>query len=66
MCCVGEEVFVFVLTEEEKLWIPSKLIEIRFDQGDPLKIQAGPLKEETKKPDNRNADPHYMGTAETG
>lgn len=33
MCCVGEEVFVFVLTEEEKLWIPSKLIKIRFDQG---------------------------------
>jgi hypothetical protein len=29
MCCVGEEVFVFVLTEEEKLWIPSKLIKIR-------------------------------------
>jgi hypothetical protein len=29
---------MFVSTGKEKLWIPSKLIEIRFDQGDPLKI----------------------------
>lgn len=35
MCEAGEEVFVFVSTEEEKLWVPSNLIKFRFKQKRP-------------------------------
>ena len=30
MCCIGGEVMTFASTWNEKLWIPSKFIEIRF------------------------------------
>ena len=59
--------YIFISTGNEKLQIPSKLIKIRFYQGDLLKILTTNIKKETKKNYNYKsnicADPPTIGTA---
>lgn len=49
MCYGGEEVLSYVPTGKERLWVPSKLIKIRYHEGDLLKILATDRKKEIKK-----------------
>lgn len=56
MCCIGRE--LMLLFPKEKLWIPSKLIKIRFDGGkNLLKILTTDMKKITMK--NYKADDVY-------
>ena len=48
MLCWGRGC-AFVSTGNKKLWIVPKLIKIRSDWGDFLKILAADMKKETKK-----------------
>ena len=49
MCCIGGEVMPLFPQETKKLWFSSKLMKIKFDLGDILKILATDMKKKNKK-----------------
>lgn len=53
------ESYAFVCTGNEKLWIPSKSTEIRFEQGDLLRILATNIRGKDRK-DYRTGDVMYV------